>query len=71
MANGGKTIQEEGSISFKIKVATRVDLLALSIGVYITGQGVKSVILLIKGSWIAIICWVFRFRALKKGSSSL
>ena len=47
---GVKAVQGNGSISFKIKMATRVNLLALKTGVYPTRQKVKSVMLFIKGS---------------------
>ena len=50
LSEGGRTVQEEGSISFEIKVATRDDLLALRTGVYLTGQDVERVVLLICGS---------------------
>ena len=50
LANRGKAIQDNGYISFRINMVTRVNLLALKTIVYLTGQKVKSIILLIKGS---------------------
>ena len=55
LLEGESASQEEGSISLEIKVATCVCSLLSSIGVYPTGQKVDWLLVLMCGSWIAIM----------------